>query len=89
VCRLPDGVGTKADVIELLKDSQWFQTEGIPYAEVNATIGGTLDRLQSEPDPCVRYDVEKKLWVYLHMNRKVSENKDWQQEREGDSWTHD
>jgi hypothetical protein len=28
-----------------------------------------LDRLHYEKDPCVKYDLQKKLWIYLHKNR--------------------
>jgi len=30
-----------------------------------------LDRLHYEKDPCVKYDLQKKLWIYLHKNRTV------------------
>ena len=28
-----------------------------------------MDRLHYEKDPCVKYDLQKKLWIYLHKNR--------------------
>ena len=36
-------------------------------------MSGALDRLHYEEDPCVKYDSERKLWIYLHKNR----NLDW------------
>ena len=36
-------------------------------------ISGALDRLHYEQDPCVRYDNEKKLWIYLHKDRPLNE----------------
>ena len=30
---------------------------------------GALDRLHQEADACVRYDPERKLWIYLHAQR--------------------
>jgi hypothetical protein len=32
-------------------------------------VSGALDRLHYEDDPCVKYDSEKKLWIYLHRER--------------------
>ena len=32
-------------------------------------MSGALDRLHYEKDPCVKYDLQKKLWIYLHKNR--------------------
>ena len=39
-------------------------------------MSGALDRLHYEEDPCVKYDSEKKLWMYLHMNRTI-DYKEW------------
>lgn len=36
-------------------------------------MSGALDRLHYEDDPCVKYDSERKLWLYLHKNRTL----DW------------
>ncbi|KAJ1617593.1 hypothetical protein T492DRAFT_893425 [Pavlovales sp. CCMP2436] len=58
--RLPDGVGTRADVSELLRDSQFV-------------VSGALDRLHYEKDTCVKYEPERKLWIYLHRNRTLDE----------------
>jgi len=32
-------------------------------------VSGALDRLHYEDDPCVKYDSDKKLWIYLHKDR--------------------
>lgn len=34
-------------------------------------MSGALDRLHYERDPCVKYDLQKKLWIYLHKNRTL------------------
>ena len=41
--------------------------------QINAVVSGALDRLHSEKDPCVKYDVTRKLWIYLHRNRTEDE----------------
>lgn len=30
-----------------------------------------MDRLHYEKDPCVKYDLQRKLWIYLHKNRPL------------------
>ncbi|XP_052281775.1 nuclear factor related to kappa-B-binding protein-like isoform X2 [Dreissena polymorpha] len=72
VARLPNGEGTRGDICELLKDSQ-FLAPGITDAQINVVVSGALDRLHSEKDPCVRYDVNRKVWIYLHRNRTEQE----------------
>ena len=32
-------------------------------------VSGALDCLHYEDDPCVKYDSEKKVWIYLHSDR--------------------
>jgi hypothetical protein len=68
--RLPGGVGTRADIVVLIRDSQYIR-EGISDVQLNHLVSGALDRLQGDLDPCVRYDSEQKLWVYLHRLRTV------------------
>ena len=63
--RLPGGEGSRTDVCELLKESAYV-TDGVNDAQISAVASGTLDRLHQEADPCVRYDAERKLWIYLH-----------------------
>ena len=58
------GEGSRTDVCELLKESAYV-TEGVNDAQISAVASGTLDRLHQEADPCVRYDAERKLWIYL------------------------
>uniref|UniRef100_A0A2C9K0B7 DEUBAD domain-containing protein n=1 Tax=Biomphalaria glabrata TaxID=6526 RepID=A0A2C9K0B7_BIOGL len=70
--RLPNGEGTRGDICELLKDSQ-FLAPGVTETQINAVVSGALDRLHSEKDPCVKYDVTRKLWIYLHRNRTEDE----------------
>ncbi|XP_052077690.1 nuclear factor related to kappa-B-binding protein-like isoform X2 [Mytilus californianus] len=70
--RLPNGEGTRGDICELLKDSQYL-APGVTDAQLNVVVSGALDRLHSEKDPCVKYDVNRKLWIYLHRNRTENE----------------
>lgn len=66
--RLPGGFGTRADICELLKESQ-FINENVPDDKLSNIVSGALDRLHYEDDACVKYDPEKKLWIYLHKDR--------------------
>ena len=45
----------------------------IPTKQINTVVSGALDRLHSEKDPCVKYDVNSKLWIYLHRSRTEEE----------------
>lgn len=74
--RLPDGIGTRGDIIELMKHSQWLKTDSTDPNTLNQVISGALDRLHYEDDSCVKYDAEKKLWVYMHTNRTLDYG-DW------------
>ncbi|KAK8994638.1 hypothetical protein V6N11_045713 [Hibiscus sabdariffa] len=67
--RLPDRVGTRADICVLLRDSQYI-VEEISDDQLNQVVSGALDRLHYELDPCVRFNAEKKLWFYLHGDRE-------------------
>ena len=66
--RLPGGEGSRTDVCELLKESAYI-TDGANDAQVSTVVSGALDRLHYEGDPCVRFDAERKLWIYLHGSR--------------------
>ncbi|CAI5963423.1 unnamed protein product [Closterium sp. NIES-65] len=66
--RLPNGIGTRADVCTLLRDSQYFVAES-PEAQVNQIVSGAMDRLHYERDPCVKYLADRKMWRYLHRHR--------------------
>jgi len=69
VSRLPCGLGTRADVVTLVRDSQYV-ADNVTDAQVNSVVSGALDRLHSEKDPCVRYDSSQRLWTYLHKRRR-------------------
>lgn len=69
--RLPDGIGTRADILELIKHSQWLKQEGIDYNQLNNIVSGALDRLHYEQDPCVKYGSDNKIWIYLHKDRTL------------------
>ena len=68
--RLPDGIGTRADICDLIKDSQYLAID-ISEANISNIVSGALDRLHYEKDPCVRYDTDRKIWIYLHRNRTL------------------
>ena len=68
--RLEDGVGTRLDICDLLKDSQYIN-ENITDNKINSIVSGALDRLHYQKDPCVKYDSHHKLWIYLHRNRSL------------------
>ncbi|XP_038609431.1 nuclear factor related to kappa-B-binding protein isoform X3 [Tachyglossus aculeatus] len=70
--RLPNGEGTRAEICELLKDSQ-FLAPDVTSTQVNTVVSGALDRLHYEKDPCVKYDIGRKLWIYLHRKRSEEE----------------
>jgi hypothetical protein len=61
---MPGGVGTRPDVALLLKDSQYVN-ETVTDSQINTVVSGALDRLHSESDPCVKFDPDQKLWMYL------------------------
>jgi len=70
--RLPGGIGTRLDVTSLLRDSQYV-VEDADEKHLNSVVGGALDRLHSDDDPCVKYLSDLKLWIYLHRLRKPEE----------------
>ncbi|XP_058109928.1 uncharacterized protein LOC131253114 isoform X2 [Magnolia sinica] len=86
--RLPGSIGTRADVCTLIRDSQYI-VEDVTDAQVNQIVSGALDRLHYERDPCVLFDGERKLWVYLHRDREeedfeddgTSSTKKWKRQR--------
>ncbi|KAF5744662.1 hypothetical protein HS088_TW07G00239 [Tripterygium wilfordii] len=73
--RLPGSIGTRADVCTLIRDSQYI-VEDVSDTQVNQVVSGALDRLHYERDPCVQYDSERKLWVYLHREREEEDFED-------------
>ncbi|XP_068669221.1 uncharacterized protein [Aristolochia californica] len=86
--RLPGSIGTRADVCTMIRDSQ-FIVDDVSDAQVNQVVSGALDRLHYERDPCVQFDAERKLWVYLHRDREeedfeddgTSSTKKWKRQR--------
>ncbi|KAF5821478.1 putative nuclear factor related to kappa-B-binding protein [Helianthus annuus] len=86
--RLPGSIGTRADVCTLIRDSQYI-VEEVSDAQVNQVVSGALDRLHYERDPCVQFDGERKLWVYLHREREeedfdddgTSSTKKWKRQK--------
>ncbi|XP_072985169.1 uncharacterized protein [Typha latifolia] len=86
--RLPGSIGTRADVCTLIRDSQYI-VEDVSDAQVNQVVSGALDRLHYERDPCVQFDADRKLWVYLHRDREeedfeddgTSSTKKWKRQR--------
>lgn len=73
--RLPGSIGTRADVCTLIRDSQYV-VEDVADEEVNKVVSGALDRLHYERDPCVQFQSERKLWVYLHKDREEEDFED-------------
>ncbi|XP_062081946.1 uncharacterized protein LOC133788469 [Humulus lupulus] len=73
--RLPGSIGTRADVCTLIRDSQYI-VEDVSDSQVNQVVSGALDRLHYERDPCVQFDGERKLWVYLHREREEEDFED-------------
>ncbi|XP_063706103.1 nuclear factor related to kappa-B-binding protein isoform X2 [Culicoides brevitarsis] len=72
VARLPNGEGSRSDICELLKSSQYISpTAGDQVLQT--IVSGALDRMHTEPDPCVKYDPKRKFWIYLHRNRSESD----------------
>ncbi|KNA25061.1 hypothetical protein SOVF_009940 [Spinacia oleracea] len=67
--RLPGGIGTRGDVAVLVRDSQYL-VKGISDEQMSQVVSGGLDRLHYERDPCVRFDRQRRLWVYLHGDRE-------------------
>ncbi|XP_053679037.1 nuclear factor related to kappa-B-binding protein [Anopheles nili] len=70
--RLPNGEGTRADICELLKSSQYISRTATDQV-LQTIVSGALDRMHTEHDPCVKYDAKRKIWIYLHRNRTEQE----------------
>jgi len=70
--RLPNGEGTRTDICELLKDSQYLAPVS-QESTLHSVVSGALDRLHYETDPCVKYDTKRKIWIYLHRGRTEEE----------------
>jgi hypothetical protein len=74
--RLPNGEGTRTDICELLKDSQYLAPVS-QESYLHSVVSGALDRLHYETDPCVKYDTKRKIWIYLHRGRTEEEFGKW------------
>ena len=70
--RLPNGEGTRWDICELLKSSQYIAS-GTSDGVIQSIVSGALDRMHTEYDPCIKYDTKRKLWIYVHRNRSEGE----------------
>ena len=68
IARLENGQGTKKEICQLVKDSQYINRSA-SEAQINLAVSGALDRLRYEKDSCVRFENCIKLWVYLHRYR--------------------
>ncbi|CAI9098117.1 OLC1v1034702C1 [Oldenlandia corymbosa var. corymbosa] len=75
VARLPDGVGTRADVCILVRDSGYI-IDGVSDDQVEQVVSGALDRLHYERDACVKFDRNHRLWIYLHGSREEEDFED-------------
>jgi len=72
VARLPWGFGTRNDICNLVKQSQYIHTN-VADTQFQSAVSGSLDRLHGESDPCVKYESLKKGWVYLHSDRSIKD----------------
>ncbi|XP_049874798.1 nuclear factor related to kappa-B-binding protein isoform X2 [Pectinophora gossypiella] len=73
VARLPNGEGTRHDVVTLMKMSQWIA----PCTDQSmlSAVSSGLDRMHSaKRDPIVKYDQRTAIWTYLHRHRS---EEDW------------
>ncbi|XP_066148931.1 nuclear factor related to kappa-B-binding protein isoform X1 [Euwallacea fornicatus] len=66
--RLPNGEGTRADICELLKSSQYISSSAADNI-LQSVVSGALDRMHTQWDPCVKYCQKRKIWIYLHRHR--------------------
>lgn len=69
--RLPGNKGTRQEICDILRDSQYLR-EGATMAQLNQVVSGALDRLHYEKDACVKYELETKHWCYRHNDRDLS-----------------
>ncbi|XP_016960587.1 nuclear factor related to kappa-B-binding protein [Drosophila biarmipes] len=70
--RLPNGEGTRSEISELLKCSQYVSPQAADNV-LQTIVSGALDRMHGGQDPCVKYDARRKIWIYLHRNRSEAE----------------
>jgi len=71
VARLDGQAGSKVQVCGKIKESQYLVTT-LTEQQIQNWVGGALERMQAEKwDPAVTFDMDRKLWVYLHADRTV------------------
>jgi hypothetical protein len=94
LARLPGGVGTRADIASLILQSQYLAPDVSDISHLSGITASSLDRIHLEYDSSVRYDVDLRLYIYLHRQRTEADfNKMWRLEekaRAGDTgalWT--
>lgn len=80
--RLPNGEGTRAEICELLKSSQYISNTA-PDNVLQSVVSGALDRMHTQFDPCVKYDPKRKIWIYLHRNRSEEDFERLHQQYQG------
>ena len=66
--KLPNFEGIRADICELLKESNYINNN-IESDRVSYIVSRALDRLHYMDDPCVKYDLDRKMWIYLHKDK--------------------
>ncbi|XP_068629387.1 nuclear factor related to kappa-B-binding protein isoform X2 [Battus philenor] len=73
LARLPNGEGTRSELVTLLKMSQWIA----PCTDqaLSSAVSAALEKLLSvKRDPVVKYDQRTAVWTYLHRHRS---EEDW------------
>ncbi|XP_065569603.1 nuclear factor related to kappa-B-binding protein-like [Artemia franciscana] len=73
VARLPRGQGTIVDIENLLLQSQYLSLSEDDCSNINVYIKSALDKIQTESDPCCKYDMQFNVWIYLHRERTEKE----------------
>eukprot|EP00656_Telonema_subtile_P057585 TRINITY_DN9503_c0_g1_i1.p1 TRINITY_DN9503_c0_g1~~TRINITY_DN9503_c0_g1_i1.p1 ORF type:complete len:507 (+),score=93.69 TRINITY_DN9503_c0_g1_i1:100-1620(+) len=67
--RLPNGQGTRQDICEILRSSQYI-FDGVADMQLSQVVTNALDRLLAQHmDPCIEYDDQRKKYVYKHLGR--------------------
>ncbi|XP_032517867.2 nuclear factor related to kappa-B-binding protein isoform X2 [Danaus plexippus] len=73
LARLPNGEGSRRDIVILLRMSQWI----VPCSEqaLSSAVATALERLLAvKRDPIVKYDQRTAVWTYLHRHKS---EEDW------------
>ncbi|XP_046967985.1 nuclear factor related to kappa-B-binding protein isoform X1 [Vanessa cardui] len=68
LARLPNGEGSRRDIVTLLRMSQWI----VPCSEqaLSSAVASALERLLTvKRDPIVKFDQRTALWTYLHRHK--------------------